>query len=317
MATNQKPTMFTNFDGQKSFSLQNSRQHAAVANVSDGMKGADLDWTVSKRPLYDQDGNETGLHGIFRNDNQAFLGSAKDRYHTIQNHTAFGILTPAIEAGKLMIGRAGYIDGGRRVFMQADVIGGVKEVVKGDEVHCRILIASSHDGSLRLIAKSNPTRVICQNTLAAAIKGAGAEIVIKHTARAHDQAEKAGEIIAMALANHAAACLAFSNMAKTKMSGEQVEAYFKEVMGGRGIKDQAGEVGEAEKEFRAIASLMKMYEESPVKAKSGTVWGAYNAVTEWIDHGRTMKDNSQVTGAILDGPFMELKQRAFDLAVKL
>lgn len=42
----------------------------------------------------------------------------------------------------------------------------------------------------------------------------------------------------------------------------------------------------------------------------GTLWGAYNAVTEFVDHARTKQD----LGYLIDGGGSKLKQRAFEVA---
>lgn len=202
--------------------------------------------------------------------------------------------------------------------MQVDVTDkGKIEIIKGDEVHSRILISTSHDGSSLLIAKSNPTRITCMNTLSTVIKGstAGGVIKIRHTINKAQEAEAAGEIIAMALRHHAESCEAFKAFAKKEMTGAEAKEFFINVLGGRKSKDQAASSGETEKEFRAVASMMMLAQTSPVKAKEGTLWGYYNAATEWVDHRRTATESSIIQGALLDGLHAQIKERAFSLAV--
>ena len=68
-----------------------------VATWQDAMLLASLDWTVEKKPLRDEWGNElqdgfgkdANISGIFRDIDNALLGVVRDRYSTIQNKEAF------------------------------------------------------------------------------------------------------------------------------------------------------------------------------------------------------------------------------------
>ena len=42
-----------------------------------------LNWSVEKKPLVSEDGLPTESYGIFRNDNNAWLGTAGERLHTL------------------------------------------------------------------------------------------------------------------------------------------------------------------------------------------------------------------------------------------
>ena len=49
----------------------------------------------------------------------------------------------------------------------------------------------------------------------------------------------------------------------------------------------------------------------------GSVWGAYNAVTEFTDHVQHSKDAAKRLNSIWFGGGEKLKHKAFDLAVKM
>lgn len=312
----------TNFDGQRSFHDM-GEQAERPTTVALATAAAGIGFSVQSTPLMIQNGEETkivdGQVGIIRTDTMEAVGFVGKKYTPIQNGEAFEILTPSLEQGLIEIGRAGFFRGGSSCFMQADVKGVTTEILPGDAVHSRILVVNSHDGTRRMVVKSTPIRVICQNTLIAAVKGAGSEIKISHKLGAQEQVQKAGQIIAMALKNHEQACEAFSAMAHTSMTGEQITAFFRDVLGGRGLKDQPSKEGEdLARDFqRTLDNLQEIMETSPVKAKEGTLWGAYNALTEWVDHRRTATPASRLQNALDGGTFYTHKQVAFREAVAL
>ena len=59
------------------------------------------------------------------------------------------------------------------------------EVTKGDPIERYILLTNSHDGSGSVMALMTPVRVVCWNTLSAAISGAKNLVKIRHTKNAH------------------------------------------------------------------------------------------------------------------------------------
>src|SRR5207302_5096346 len=67
---------------------------------------------------------------------------------------------------------------------------------------------------------------------------------------------------------------------------------------------------------RGILRVEELHENgrgSDIKSVRGTLWGAYNAVTEFVDHDRAKES----LGFLLDGRGAEIKQRAFTVAQEL
>ena len=51
-------------------------------------------------------------------------------------------------------------------------------------------------------------------------------------------------------------------------------------------------------------------------AASGTAWGFYNAVAEYYDHGRDVRNQDRQVAESLFGEFVGLKAAAYELALK-
>jgi hypothetical protein len=91
--------------------------------------------------------------------------------------------TPIIET-------AGILDDGARLYVTAKMPN--KFFIDGDDengIDDYILFTNTHDGSGAVMALFTPIRVICQNTLNAAIRGAVNKVSFKHTARVGERLE--------------------------------------------------------------------------------------------------------------------------------
>jgi len=110
------------------------------------------------------------------------LGVVGSDYGVVQNSEAFrfiDFLTHGDCAVKPVIETAGVLDGGRRVFVTAKMPRQFK--INGDSgIDDYIVFHNSHDGSCAVSVCITPIRVICANTLAAALRSAN-KLTFKHT----------------------------------------------------------------------------------------------------------------------------------------
>ena len=119
----------------------------------------------------------------FRTDNNTTLGVVGRDYGVVQNYKAFEFIdfikevsgeAPKLETG----GSLGY---GERMFITCRLGDDCYLNGNDDAVKNYVVFTNSHDGSGAVMAFFTPVRVICQNTLNMAIKGAANKIVFKHT----------------------------------------------------------------------------------------------------------------------------------------
>lgn len=117
------------------------------------------------------------------------------RYGIIQNSKAFEFID-LMTSGTLgaeqtpIIETAGILDDGARMYVTAKMPN--KFFIDGDDsdgIDDYILFTNTHDGSGAVMALFTPIRVICQNTLNAAIRGASNKVSFKHTANVGERLE--------------------------------------------------------------------------------------------------------------------------------
>ena len=131
----------------------------------------DLNWSVSKRPLFYQRANGSSAEwpdrvAVVRDDNDRCLGVVSPDYETVQNSDLLNLVNPMVEEGLLTIENMGYLNHGARVFAQAKV--NKEFTVIGEDYKGYITLLNSHNGSTSVAIGSTMTRVICGNTFTAA-----------------------------------------------------------------------------------------------------------------------------------------------------
>jgi len=163
-----------------------------------------------------------------RTDVNNVLGSRLGKDYTVlQNIEAFNLVDEILNAGTATIETAGAIDEGRKVFIclkaNKDIIVDGSDVVKQ-----YILITNSHDGSLALTVMSTNVRVVCNNTLSAALRvgGKSDKIRIRHTANAADRMKEAVKVLDLIKDNTEINTANYEAMKANIVSKEQMLDYF-------------------------------------------------------------------------------------------
>lgn len=162
-------------------------------------------------------------------------------------------------------------------------IGGV------DPLENYLLITHGFDGSLAFTVKVTPIRVVCRNTQRAALAGAGQSWKMAHGKRIEGRMQEARAAIELAVkytgefAKSAEVLIdqAYTDAEFTKLIGQVFPAPAK----GATERIRHNHVDLTEK-------LFWCWIDSPtVQNIKGTRWAAYQAVTEYLDWGQTIRGN--------------------------
>jgi phage/plasmid-like protein (TIGR03299 family) len=169
--------------------------------VNDALQQAALNYTVRKLPNFHhfngQQIESTDSFFTFRTDTNFVLGSRLGKDYTVmQNADALQVVDNILNTGRATIETAGAIDNGKTVFICLKT-SEVMTVGKSDAIAPYILIANSHDGTLAITAQFTNVRVVCNNTLRAALSTGNNTVKIRHTANASDRLTQAMYIMGM------------------------------------------------------------------------------------------------------------------------
>jgi phage/plasmid-like protein (TIGR03299 family) len=126
-----------------------------------------LEWTVSHRPMYfsDQKGKPVVWPekvAVVRDDNDKILGAVHPDFETVQNSELKTLVDPMVEEGLLTIANMGYLNGGSRVFIQAEVSKEFKVVEESYKSY--ITLTNGHIGNSSVKIGPSTVRIICGNT---------------------------------------------------------------------------------------------------------------------------------------------------------
>jgi hypothetical protein len=157
------------------------------ATAREAIVTAGLDYTVVKKPLKEvvrlnHTADVSDRWATVRTDTGDILGIVGDSYEPIQNRDAFTFFDSLVGTEKAIYETAGTLGRGERIWILAKLPGFI-QVHGKDIVNKYLLLSNSHDGSSPIEVKLTPIRVVCNNTLTAAMKGAG-KVQIRHTSNA-------------------------------------------------------------------------------------------------------------------------------------
>ena len=271
-----------------------------------------LDFTVEKVGLQTVDGHAVpNRFGLRRTDTKDVLGIVTDFYKPLQNREAFGFFDGVFGKGKARYEVAGVLGKGEKVWLLAKLPGDFS-VAGNDLVGKWLLLTNGHDTNEPVRARFTPIRVVCQNTLSAALRGTESEVRIQHIGDVSGKLEIAGKLLKQAGVYFDEIQSVFQGFAKRQLTVKAVREYAARVIVGDAVSlDEMS--GPAEKTVSRIQELHDTGLGSDNKKVRGTLWGAYNAVTEWDDHDKTTTDLKFMA----QGRGAEIKQRAFAVAQEL
>jgi phage/plasmid-like protein (TIGR03299 family) len=133
----------------------------------------DLSWNVSKRQIcvIGADGTFQPVEGklaTVREDNDKVLGIVGADYEVVANSDLKKLIQPLVDEQVLSISNMGYLNGGKKVFIQAEIAKDYQVV--GEDYRGMITLLNSHDGTTTVSLGTTMIRVICSNTFTAAMK---------------------------------------------------------------------------------------------------------------------------------------------------
>ncbi len=296
-------------------------------NTLDALQQGGLDYSVIKLPNIHllPDGQELISEESFftlRTDVNKVLGSklGKD-YEVMQNIEALNIVDEILQSGNASIETAGAINEGRKVFICLKVAQDI--IVKSqDIVKQYVLIATSHDGSLSITAMPTNVRVVCNNTLTAALRNSQDKIKIRHTINAGNRLSEAMRVLKLMSNNTAANEDNYNKMAATVISKEQMFNYFgnvfctpqeiKELQAGNKdvIKTRKANILDEVLRFANNGQGQAM----AMQGNEQTMWSAYNAVTGYVTRKKYASASDRAT-SMLFGSAAETIETAGILAL--
>ena len=291
------------------------------ATAKEAIEYAGLDFDVLQRPVQVNVGTDENPHYItvpnkvvnYRSDNNAPLGVVGNVYRPLQNTEAFSFFDTLVDAEDAIYHTAGALGNGEKIWVLAKLPQHIK-VGKDDIIEQYVLIYNSHDGSSGITACLTPIRVVCNNTLTAALSGAKNKVSIRHTVNSQARLSQAHQL--MDISNLYAQEMEdiFNQMAKKKINEKMVNQFLDTIYP---INPDNEARTAAIKIREGILESMEIGVGQDLKTTKGTVFGLYNAMTFYTDHVKEFKTSDSKLKSIWFGGTASKRQEAFDAATLL
>lgn len=317
-------------------------------SIEDVIRVLAADRVVEKRQLFLAGGQVVpGAYStvrIERDGKVSPLGVVGERYHVGSDVDALHAFAPLLATGATLE-TAGYLRDGATLFATAKLPGFQADVVKGDTVESYAMMAHAHDGTMPWTCGRTTTRVVCRNTLRAAIGDKGSHLLkFRHTKSARGKVATVGEILARHSQEFAKQVEIFRALSKRPMSDKDFRTFVQALIPAPVASTPAkpapvvvnlDEIADAtendaltvlardseekRRDPRAWDALCALYmgegKGSALPGVAGTAWGAFNAVTEYVTHHQARTPEAAFFGSQA-GPGALLTEKAMVLLTK-
>lgn len=296
---------------------------------------AGLDYEVEKRRLFTFNSeNSFGNADIIkptvevpsyfatvRTDNDTVLGVVGKDYQVVQNRDAFAFFDAIVEEENgIRYETAGALGKGERIFITAKLPDYIR-VGKEDLIEKYLFLTTSHDGFGAITAAFTPVRIVCNNTLNAALKNCSISLKIRHTTAAKERLEGAHRL--MGLTNRYSAQLEelFNQWTNIRITDREVKkliqlalAPSKEVLQSLREREASAISAQFQKACDSTYEYALSNPSQQVETAKGSLFGAYNAITGYYQNVRPYKsDEAKLKSLLFGGTAQTKTQQAFNL----
>lgn len=291
-----------------------------LMTADEALEKGGLKWKVTKEKIYFfADGKKLVIperYATVRDTDHRALGVVGKSYQPVQNADALNFMDALTQTGEAKYETVGALNFGKTVWMMAKIPNGAG----ADPIEKYLLCTTSHDGTSPVMVTATPVRVVCQNTLNAALRGAKNKFRIRHTTNVDAKIEEARKTLADSLKYFTKLETKFEQMKDKKFTQAQLENLVLKVF--KNTEDAAGlskrQTNSLDGILGEITALTEAGMGVNLPGVKGTAWGAYNAVTEFLDHntnikgGKGIAQDEKLMNSVWFGTVAQKTQSAFD-----
>lgn len=307
---------------------------------------AGMDWRIESSNVSYMAKNERGQSIImpyeeqrvlYRSDTHAPLSVVSQRYQEVQPKEILEFYRDLTEQSGFDLETAGVLKGGKKFWALART--GQTTALKGKDVsNGYVLLATACDGTLATTAQFTSIRVVCNNTLAIALKGqtSGAGVVkVPHSTKF--DAEKVKQQLGISVRAWDEHMYEMKQLSQRKVSQHEASAYFDAVFNNTNLsiaeqedsiiqfyrnvaaQGQTNTTTKAEPNGRAMTKVMEMFNGqgrgAELSSAKDTAYGLLCSITEFVDHERRAMSTDHRLDSAWFGAGAGLKQRGLEQAL--
>ena len=278
-----------------------------AVDAMDAMKLARLDWEVTKHPVYAHVTETVGINLDGTDYRETTQVEIDGKFTTMRRHPETGLWNPLgvvgndytvvqnIDWAELLntisnqsgatFETAGSLNNGKQAFVTMELpenilVGGV------DVVKMYLIGVMSHDGRSKNRVLISPTRVVCRNTLTAAMRDCVSSVEISHTSGVKEAMEQARRVLGVSFKAAEEFSVIAEQLIGQKFTTNEFDALVDALWEPK--KDKAGEATQTTTVRKD--KLFGLWSDAETQEDGrGTKWAAFNAVAEYMDWFAPMK----------------------------
>lgn len=309
-------------------------------------KQAGMDWRIESSDVSYMAQNARGQSIImpyeeqrvlYRSDTHAPLSVVSQRYQEVQPMEILEFYRDLTEQSGFELETAGVLKGGKKFWALART--GQSTALKGKDVsNGYILLATACDGTLATTAQFTNIRVVCNNTLAIALRGQSSSAgVVKVPHSTKFDADKVKQQLGISVRAWDEHMYEMKQLTQRKVTQGEAAAYFDAVFNNTSlsIADQEENIiqfyrnmatpnpakEKSEPNGRAMAKVMDMFNGqgrgAELSSAKDTAYGLLCSITEFADHERRAMSTDHRLDSAWFGAGAALKQRGLEQALRL
>lgn len=246
------------------------------------LEAAGLNWAINPMPIYDGRGVEIrGYKANTRSTDGAVMGIVSNKYQIVQNKEAFEF-TDALVGEGITYETAGSLRGGKQIWLLGKM---PERYIVGDKFEPYIVFTNTHDGTGAVRACMTPIRVVCNNTLNAALSGAKRAWSTPHRGNVQMRLDEARQTLQMADEYLVRLAEEADRLANEKMTDGEIEQTLDKMIA---LPEDATDRQKRTAEETKSEIMVCMLRPDLVQFLN-TKWGFINAVSDYVGHGEPMR----------------------------
>ncbi|HEN9518926.1 TPA: DUF932 domain-containing protein [Acinetobacter baumannii] len=306
---------------------------------------AGMDWRIESSNVSYMAKNERGQNilmpyedqrVLYRSDTHEPLSVVSQRYQEVQPMEILNFYKDLTEQSGFELETAGVLKGGRKFWALART--GQSAALKSKDVSKGyILLATACDGTLATTAQFTSVRVVCNNTLAIALRGQNSSAgVVKVPHSTKFDAEKIKQQLGISVRAWDEHMYEMKQLSQRKVTQQEAAAYFDAVFNNTNlsIAEQDDSIiqfyrnvasakadNKTEPNGRAMSKVMTMFNGhgrgAELASAKDTAYGLLCSITEFADHERRAISTDHRMDSAWFGAGANLKQRGLEQALRM
>ncbi|RKG39962.1 MULTISPECIES: DUF932 domain-containing protein [Acinetobacter] len=315
-------------------------------------KQAGMDWRIESSNVSYMAQNSRGQSIImpyeeqrvlYRSDTHAPLSVVSQRYQEVQPMEILEFYRDLTEQSGFELETAGVLKGGKKFWALART-GQTAELKGGDVSNGYVLLATACDGTLATTAQFTNIRVVCNNTLAIALRGQSSNAgVVKVPHSTKFDADKVKDQLGISVKTWYDHMYEMKQLSQRKVTQQEAAAYFDAVFNNTSlsIAEQEDSIiqyyrnaamshqhnptlkadNKTEPNGRAMSKVMTMFNGhgrgAELSSSKDTAYGLLCSITEFCDHERRAMSTDHRLDSAWFGAGAAIKQRGLEQALRM